>query len=463
MKVSVAPAQAAANQLPLERRSPAAAVTAIGGAHELAGRWQRTARSARERLARNLAPILTRETEALAELMAKEIGKPVRFGRMEVARSVEMIGAIATRFATLPEAEPAPPARVIRRPHGVVAVITPWNNPIYLALGKILPAVLHGNTVVWKPAPQARSISRRLAECLSRAGWPYGLVSVLEGGRTEGLQLMNDERVAAVTITGSSAAGEAAHQTCCARRRIPLQAELGGNNAALIWTDADLPQAARLVAAGAFEQAGQHCTANRRVIVAESCRESFLQLLSGATAALPWGDPLLAETAIGPLVGFVERDRVAAAVEQAGSLDERTIWPQGRDVPPPAPQARAWYPPVIICCDEPSSPIVQEESFGPVLVVQTAHNWDHAIELCNGVRQGLVAAVFTGSRQIANRFLSEAQAGILKVNQSTADAGVDIPFGGWKASSMGPPEHGAFDLEFYTRPQTVYGDFASPD
>ena len=106
MKRSVAPAQAAANQLPLERRSPAAAVTAIGGAHELAGRRQRTARSARERLARNPPPILTRETEALAELMAKEIGKPVRFGRMEVWRSVEMIGAIATRFATLPEAEP---------------------------------------------------------------------------------------------------------------------------------------------------------------------------------------------------------------------------------------------------------------------------------------------------------------------------------------------------------------------
>ena len=101
--------------------------------------------------------------------------------------------------------------------------------------------------------------------------------------------------------------------------------------------------------------------------------------------------------------------------------------------------------------------IVQEETFGPVLVVQTARDWDEAISLCNGVRQGLAAAVFTGSQVIVDRFLDEAEAGILKVNQSTADATVDVPFGGWKASGFGPPEHGAFDAEFYTRPQTVYG------
>jgi acyl-CoA reductase-like NAD-dependent aldehyde dehydrogenase len=116
-----------------------------------------------------------------------------------------------------------------------------------------------------------------------------------------------------------------------------------------------------------------------------------------------------------------------------------------------------WYPSTILCCANPNAEIVQEESFGPVLVVQTARDWDEAMRLCNGVRQGLAASIFTGSREMTERFLAEAQAGILKVNQSTADAAVDVPFGGWKASGLGPPEHGIFDLDFYTRPQTIYG------
>ncbi len=193
----------------------------------------------------------------------------------------------------------------------------------------------------------------------------------------------------------------------------------------------------------------------------ESCRERLLQLLIEESAALRWGDPLLEQTAIGPLVNTLERDRVAGVLERADARCGPTYWPHGRDKPTETTAERAWHPPAIVCCDDPGLEIVQEESFGPVLVVQTARDWDHAIELCNGVRQGLVAALFTGSRQVQERFLDEAEAGILKLNQSTADAGVDIPFGGWKASSMGPPEHGAFDLEFYTRPQTLYGPFAA--
>jgi acyl-CoA reductase-like NAD-dependent aldehyde dehydrogenase len=118
----------------------------------------------------------------------------------------------------------------------------------------------------------------------------------------------------------------------------------------------------------------------------------------------------------------------------------------------------AWHLPVIVSCDVPQAEVVQREAFGPLLVVQTAAGWDEAIALLNGVSQGLAAAVFTKSTNIISRFLAEAQAGILKINQSTADAGLDLPFGGWKSSGSGPPEHGRFDREFYTRPQTVYGD-----
>jgi acyl-CoA reductase-like NAD-dependent aldehyde dehydrogenase len=414
--------------------------------------WRTTTDAVRVGLVRRLSELLITKSVAFAELMAREVGKPVRFGRVEAKRSAEMLCAIVDRFeAATPAAEANGTVLVRRRPHGIVAVITPWNNPIYLPLGKIVPAVVHGNTVVWKPAPEAKAVSRLLFDALREAGWPEGLVNLVEGGRREAEDLMNDADIAAVTITGSLAAGDGA-RVICAHRRIPLQAELGGNNAAIIWPDADLSEAARRVAAGAFEMAGQRCTANRRVIVHESCREQFLRLLVNETAALRWGDPLAPDTQIGPLVSMAQRDRVAAAVQRAVVVCGPGLIPHRS----PIPGEGAWYPPTILCCDDPGHEIVQEETFGPVLVVQLASDWDHAMRLCNGVRQGLAAAVFTSSRSIADRFLDEAEAGILKVNQSTSDAAVDVPFGGWKASGVGPPEHGAFDVEFYTRPQTVY-------
>src|SRR5262245_11261040 len=268
---------------------------------------------------------------------------------------------------------------------------------------------------------------------------------------------MNDSRVAAVTVTGSLATGYSAREIC-ARRCIPLQAELGGNNAAIVWSDAKLQEAARMIAAGAFEMAGQRCTANRRAIVHDACRSEFMKLLEMESAALRWGDPSQHDTDIGPLVSLEHRARAAAIVERAKGRNHLKLLPLG-DVPPAVDaHAGKYYPPTIICCNDPADEIVQEETFGPVLVVQTAHDWAQAIQLLNGVRQGLAAAVFTTSRDIVQNFLERAEAGILKINQSTAEASIDAPFGGWKASGIGVPEHGAFDQEFYTRVQTIYGE-----
>jgi len=416
--------------------------------------WRNREDAARCGLIERLASRLADDERGFAELMAREIGKPVRHGRVEVRRTVEMLRDIV-RCGRAGEREvDIRTARVRRRPHGMVAVITPWNNPVYIALGKIVPAVLYGNTVGWKPAPEACDVSRRLAGLLEEAGWPGGVVTLVEGGRREAVALMSDERVGAVTLTGSCAAGFSA-QEICARRRIPLQAELGGNNGALVWPDADLTGAAQGVAAGAFEMAGQRCTANRRVIVHEQCRDEFVDQLLTSAAALNWGDPLNEETHIGPLVSERHRDQVSRRVDRAVATHGPALLPHGAVLPA---GERHWYPPTVLCCEDSASEIVQEETFGPVLVVQTARDWEHAIDLCNTVRQGLAAAVFTGSPETTRRFLDEADAGILKVNQSTADAAVGVPFGGWKASGLGPPEHGNSDLEFHTRAQTVYGD-----
>jgi acyl-CoA reductase-like NAD-dependent aldehyde dehydrogenase/nicotinamidase-related amidase len=400
-----------------------------------------------------LADILAKRADTLANAITREIGKPIRFSRAEIQRTSEMLSAIALRHDVAADSNASSTKTTVRRrPHGVVAVITPWNNPVYIALGKIAPAVLYGNSVVWKPAPEARDVSRQILDCLERSGWPAGLVQLLKGDRRAAAELMTEHGVAAVTLTGSMAAGYAA-QEICARRHVPLQAELGGNNAAIIWPDADLAHAARCVAAGAFEMAGQRCTANRRVIVHEKCRRAFLPLLQKEAAALQWGDPESAETQIGPLVSAAQRDRVAATVKRAIAQTGPPRLPLGNR--PPDVMGH-WFAPTILFSDDPAAEIVQEETFGPVLVVQPARDWSEAIRLCNGVRQGLAAAVFTTSNDLIQRFLAEAEAGILKVNSATSDAEVDVPFGGWKSSGIGPPEHGECDRDFFTRIQTVY-------
>jgi len=416
--------------------------------------WVGTEAAGRAALLDRAAARLEPRADELAHEMAEAIGKPVRYGTAEVHRAAAMLRAVA-RHARDPHAPPSGNgAAVPRRPLGVVAAVTPWNNPIYIPLGKIAPALAFGNAVVWKPAPVAFAVADRVERLLADAGVPPGLVTVVRGGRDAALAAMSDPGIDAVALTGSSSAGFSA-QEVCARRRVPLQAELGGNNAALVWHDADLEAAATEIAAGAFALAGQRCTANRRVVVHSAVRGPLLELLERETAALAWGDPRSPLTHVGPLVSTSERDRVAELVSRATDVADPIV-PHGGTPPADAGFDGAWYPPTIITCDDPSHELVQEETFGPLLVVQTAEDWDRAIGLVNGVRQGLVASVFVRDEGLAARFPIEAEAGIVKLNRSTADAAVDVPFGGWKASGIGPPEHGVFDRDFYTRPQVVY-------
>jgi acyl-CoA reductase-like NAD-dependent aldehyde dehydrogenase/nicotinamidase-related amidase len=432
----------------------------VGRAAQYALRWRSAPLANRLQLVEALIAQIAHDSAYLARTIAEEIGKPIVFCEAEVDRTRQMLRVLVERLAGGGDPDQWPGRAEVflrRRPHGTVAVITPFNNPVYLPLGKIVPAVLYGNTVVWKPAPETGRISKRLIQLMHSAGWPRDLVGLLWGGRETGQALVNDGRVAAVTLTGSSQAGYSA-QEACSRRRIPLQAELGGNNAALVWTDADLGSAAQKIAAGAFELAGQRCTANRRVIIHREQVDAFVGELDRATAAMVWGDPLQRETRVGPLASPQRCRRVTSDVQRAAESTAAVKYPLGQVPGSESSWNDCWFAPTIIRCDDPQHEIVQEETFGPVLVVQTAEDWQHGIELCNGVRQGLAAALFTRCADRIGEFLEQIRAGILKVNQSTADAAVDAPFGGWEASGIGPPEHGPFDLEFFTRPQTIYGN-----
>lgn len=432
------------------------AAAAAAAARSARREWERMPAARRSQCLAQLADLLETEAPVLARDLAVEVGKPVTAGEAEVRRAAALVRAApaAPRNGVFP----CGPNSALRRvPLGVVAVVTPWNNPLAIPLGKIAPAVSLGNAVVWKPAPAATRLALRALELARKAGLPDGLVNLVAGDHGTAGAVMSDGGVDAVSLSGSSLAGWTA-QEICARRRIPLQAELGGNNAAIVWEGADLARAAGLVARGAFSFAGQRCTANRRAVVDARLFEAFLDRLAAEVAALHWGDPLDPATEVGPLISAEARDRVAATVERATRQAERKLAPhEAGSLARELRGAGAYYPPTIVVGADRESEIVQEETFGPVLVLQRAGDFEEALELCNGVRQGLVAALFAGPGAWQQRFLETAQTGVVKWNAATADADAAAPFGGWKASGLGPPEHGPGDPEFYTRMQAIYG------
>jgi acyl-CoA reductase-like NAD-dependent aldehyde dehydrogenase/nicotinamidase-related amidase len=422
-------------------------------AHAAAAPWAARPQAERAACLSRAAGLLRERAPGLARGMAVEVGKPIRDAAAEVERTAALLDA-AARAPEPPVLAHGPGASSRRVPHGVVALVTPWNNPVAIPAGKIGPALVYGNAVVWKPSPAAPESARFLHDIFLAAGIPPGVLGLLPGGDREARALCADPEIDAVSLSGSSAAGWSA-QEVCGRRRIPLQAELGGNNGAIVWGDANLAAAARLIAGGAFSFAGQRCTANRRAIVDRAVLDAFLAELATATGRLRLGDPLDPATDLGPLVSAAAARRVEELVARAVSQGEGCRLAAAPLGPPVA--AGAFLPPAILIAEDPGCEVVQEESFGPVLVIQPADDFEHALELLNGVPQGLIAALFSPHPERRARFLAEARAGILKLDRSTVDASAEAPFGGFKASGIGPPEHGPGNLEFYRRVQTIYG------
>jgi acyl-CoA reductase-like NAD-dependent aldehyde dehydrogenase/nicotinamidase-related amidase len=403
------------------------------------------------------AEILCAKEKKFAQRMAIEVGKPVADGAAEVSRTARMLRTISGLFdreepwAACGRNGDGVWAR--RRPLGVVALVTPWNNPVALPAAKIAAALVFGNTVVWKPAIQAPHTSVLLLESLFEAGCPPGAVNLIFGDALTAQRMIASRAVAAVSLTGSSGTGRRAARSCAELLK-PLQAELGGNNAAVVCSDCDIDAVARELSLAAFSFAGQRCTATRRIIVAAAVFERFRDAFVSEVRALRVGDPLDPATQVGPLISREKRDQIQAIVAEAERDGARILC--GGDVPETG-AAGCWFEPTVLAGADPRSPVVQEESFGPLAVMLSALDFDAALELCNDVEQGLVASLYTRDRNLQSRFLAAVETGALKLNRPTLEVHPEAPFGGWKNSGLGPPEHGIWDREFYTRPQAIYG------
>jgi alpha-ketoglutaric semialdehyde dehydrogenase len=432
--------------------------TATGFAQAAAKSWRRTDLSSRQAILQKVVTRLKAAAPGLARQMAVDIGKPVNHGLEEVRRAAANVRDVIHRAGAWEFARRELAGMVRHEPVGVVALISPWNNPVAIPLGKIGPALVYGNTVIWKPAPAATKISEAILKILRAAGVPESAVQVVTGDHTTAQSLAAAEDINAVSITSSISAGHAI-QEICARRFLPFQAELGGNNAAIVWDDADLSRAAAEIAWGAFGFAGQRCTANRRVIVSAAKSELFFHELKLAAEKLAWGDPLEKSTDIGPVIHPGKRDEQTALISAAqnSGVVQRIEFLFKDRARQSWVKSGAYAQPVMVVCDQPRHPLVQEETMSPLLVMQRAETFEEAVELCNGVRHGLAAALFSPADELQKKFIADARAGILKINSATAGADVSLPFGGWKMSGFGPPEHGEGDAYFYTRMQAVYG------
>jgi acyl-CoA reductase-like NAD-dependent aldehyde dehydrogenase len=336
-------------------------------------------------------------------------------------------------------------------PVGTVGLITPWNNPLAIPVGKLAPALLYGNTAVWKPALQTSQIARLLMQTLAEAGLD-GLVSMVTGDADSGRLLLAQKGIAAISFTGSVVAGRAVAVACAVAGKA-LQAELGGNNAVIIMADADIDEVARKLAPAIFSFAGQRCTAPRRLIVEASAMRHFEQALLRAIAALQLGQPEDEKTQVGPLISREQQARMAALVSSAVAAGARLLC--GGKIPA-GYEHGCWFEPTLIADVAMDAPLVQEESFGPIALLIAARDLDHALQLNNAVPHGLVTTVFSGDAAVQRRVVEEAQSGIVAVNQCPLEISPAAPFGGWKASGIGAPEHGRWDKIFYTRPQAVY-------
>ena len=432
----------------------AAAVDAAVGRAVVAGAdWHRAGGLARCADLVGLAEALEARAAQLADLICREVGKPISEAKAEVARAVAIVrfhaqASLDADGETLPAGPGAWTLMTRRVPRGVCGLITPWNFPLAIPLWKAAPALACGNAVLLKPASPAVGCGAALAE-LFEATLPAAVAQLLPGGRETAEALIDHPGVDCISFTGSEAVGRSVIERA-GRRALPVQAEMGGQNPSIVLADANLERAATTIAGAAMGYAGQKCTATSRIVVERPVLERFVPLLLRAVADLSFGDPTELATDIGPVISNDSMRDAETAVDAARERGGRLL--TGGEAPA---GPGSFMPPTLVELAGPNDPLAQEEVFAPVAGVVAADGVDEALEIANGVRFGLSAAVFTRDLTNAARAIDALEAGLVRINQSTAGVDLHAPFGGVKGSSFGPREQGRAGREFFSITRTI--------
>jgi alpha-ketoglutaric semialdehyde dehydrogenase len=425
--------------------------------------WRETPAPVRGDMVMKAARLLSDERQEVARLLTREEGKTVKDALGEIQRTINILEYTAAESRrpwgdTIPSELPRNFCYTMRVPLGVVVCITPWNFPVAIPFWKIAPALVAGNTVVFKPATLTPGTATAVVSIFERAGVPKGVLNmVLGSGGTVGDALVDCAATKAVSFTGSNAVGARIYAQGAARM-IRVQCEMGGKNPVVVMRDADLDLAAAAAAQGAYGSTGQRCTATSRVIVEEAVADAFVERLRKHAEAIRVGAGLDEGIAMGPAVDAAQLETDLEYIE-VGKAEGAELVCGGRRLEG-GPHAHGYFlEPTVFDRARADMRIAQEEIFGPVLSVIRVRDFDEAVAAANSVRYGLAASVFTRDVSLAYRFTELIDVGIVHVNSGTPGGEAQLPFGGSKATGVGPREQGPGALEFFTEVKVVYVDY----
>lgn len=423
----------------------------IVAAQEAFEGWKNTSSVARGEILRVTADLLEKNIDKVAEIASSEMGKTKNEMLGEVKRGASILRYFAQEGMratgeVLPSANEAKLLYTMRVPLGVVAAITPWNFPVAIPLWKIAPALVYGNTVVWKPSIEAALTGALIGELFLQAGLPENVLNVVQGrGSKVGQVLLEAPEVKAITFTGSNSVGQSILDTVGSTNK-KIQLELGGKNAAIILADANINQAAKLTIEGAMKQTGQRCTATSRVYIEEAVYEQVLEQLIEEAKKIEVG------VTMGPVSSKGQYESILTAIEKAKSDGAELVFGGG----PTKGMVEGYYiDPTIFTNVTHEMSIAHEEIFGPVLAVIKVKDYEEAIRLSNDSDFGLSASIYTNNIPKAFDFINRSEVGLVQVNDETGGAEPQAPFGGMKNSSTGAREQGQAAKEFFTIFKTI--------
>ncbi|MDR3703805.1 MAG: aldehyde dehydrogenase family protein [Candidatus Sulfopaludibacter sp.] len=422
--------------------------------------WSAMAGPARGAILYKAADILDRKFEQVAADMTREEGKTLPEAKGEVRRSINILRYFAGEGSRMPGMlVPSERDRVhmfaLRKPIGVVGLITPWNFPSAIPAWKMAPALICGNTVIIKPASAAPLSAWRIVEALHEAGIPKGVVNFLAGSGGElGSALVNAAPLKAVSFTGSCEIGNWLHGEA-SRRRLRIQLEMGGKNPTIVLADADFNSAVENVVNAAFFSTGQKCTATSRAIVEDAIYDRFVTAVVERTKKLRVGDGMTPGIEIGPCVDKSQMETDLRYIE-IGRKESGEPLCGGRRLTDGALAKGYFVEPTVFAGVREEHTIAREEIFGPVLAIMRAGNFEDAMRIANNIPFGLSSSIQSTNLSRVFEYIYRAEAGLLTVNLPSAGVEYQLPFGGSKESSFGPKEQGPAALEFYSDYKTVY-------
>ena len=423
-------------------------------------KWSTMPGPARGAFLFKVADILEKKFDQLGEEMCREEGKTLPEAKGEVRRAINIFRYFGSEGSRLPgHLVPSERDRVhmfaIRKPIGVIGLITPWNFPIAIPAWKMAPALVCGNTIIVKPASVSPMSAWRIVEACHEAGIPAGVVNYIAGsGATIGAALVNAKPVKAISFTGSVEIGNWVH-TEGSKRHLRLQLEMGGKNPTIVLADCDFNSAVENVVNASFFSTGQKCTATSRAIVEAPIYDKFVAALVERTKKLKVGNGMEAGIDIGPAVdeAQLETDLKYIAI---GRKENGEPLCGGHRLTGGAYDKGYFVEPTIFADVKEGDTLATEEVFGPVLVVMKATDAADALRMANATEFGLSASIQTTNISRVFEFVYGCDAGLLTVNLPSAGVEYQLPFGGTKDSSFGPKEQGPAAMDFYSDYKTIY-------